>query len=39
MGMSQGKNMYDALRDEEKVHIHATARRTFDKYRMRRKRS
>ncbi len=29
--------MYEALRDEDKVHIRAAARRTSDKYRMRRK--
>ena len=29
--------MYEALRDEDKVRIHAAARRTSDKYRMRRK--
>eukprot|EP00112_Aurelia_sp_Birch-Aquarium-sp1_P021080 Seg5580.2 transcript_id=Seg5580.2/GoldUCD/mRNA.D3Y31 product="hypothetical protein" protein_id=Seg5580.2/GoldUCD/D3Y31 len=37
MGMSPGKNMYEALRDEDKVRIHAAARRTSHKYRMRRK--
>ena len=34
MGISPGKNMYKALRDEEKGRVCAAARKTPNKYRM-----
>ena len=37
MGISPGKNMYKALRDEDKGRVYAAARKTSNKYRRQRK--
>ena len=38
MGMSPGKNMHRALREDDKVRIRAASRRTSKKYRLQRRR-